>query len=149
MRQAFTMIELIFVIVILGVLAAVAIPKLSATRDDAKVSKTAHVIATASTEIQSFAMAKGVVTNDLSLMSSQIKSSVMEGEATLNILSSLVDFKMANTNNCITLRVISGTNDVNLSLVFGPSGDSICDSLQSMFDTSINLIPLKGNYVRR
>lgn len=36
-RNAFTMIELIFVIVILGVLAAMAIPKLSATRDDAKL----------------------------------------------------------------------------------------------------------------
>jgi len=32
------MIELIFVIVIIGILAAIAIPKLSATRDDAKVA---------------------------------------------------------------------------------------------------------------
>ena len=35
MRTAFTMIELVFVIVILGILAVVAIPKLAATRDDA------------------------------------------------------------------------------------------------------------------
>ena len=36
MKKAFTMIEIIFVIVIIGILAAVAIPKLSATRSDAE-----------------------------------------------------------------------------------------------------------------
>ena len=39
MKKSFTMIELIFVIVILGILAAVAIPKLAATRDDAETAK--------------------------------------------------------------------------------------------------------------
>ncbi|MFZ3053998.1 MAG: type II secretion system protein [Sulfuricurvum sp.] len=38
-RTAFTMIELVFVIVVLGILAAIAIPKFAATRDDAQVSK--------------------------------------------------------------------------------------------------------------
>jgi prepilin-type N-terminal cleavage/methylation domain-containing protein len=39
-KKAFTMIELIFVIVIIGILASVAIPRLVATRDDAKITKT-------------------------------------------------------------------------------------------------------------
>lgn len=38
-RTAFTMIELVFVIVILGILAAIAIPRLAATRDDAQIAK--------------------------------------------------------------------------------------------------------------
>lgn len=38
-KDAFTMIELVFVIVVLGILASVAIPKLAATRTDAYISK--------------------------------------------------------------------------------------------------------------
>lgn len=38
-RYAFTMIELIFVIVILGILSAIAIPRLGSTINDAKITK--------------------------------------------------------------------------------------------------------------
>jgi len=39
MKNAFTMIELVFVIVVLGILSAIAIPKFAATRTDAQISK--------------------------------------------------------------------------------------------------------------
>lgn len=38
-KNAFTMIELVFVIVVLGILAAIAMPRLAATRDDAQIAK--------------------------------------------------------------------------------------------------------------
>jgi prepilin-type N-terminal cleavage/methylation domain-containing protein len=43
-KQAFTMIETIFVIVIIGILAATAIPKLVATRDDANAVKIVNAL---------------------------------------------------------------------------------------------------------
>ena len=38
-KKAFTMIELVFVIVVIGILAAIAVPKFAATRDDATITK--------------------------------------------------------------------------------------------------------------
>ncbi|ASM40474.1 prepilin-type N-terminal cleavage/methylation domain-containing protein [Campylobacter sp. RM12327] len=39
MKKGFSLIELVFVIVILGILAGVAVPRLTATRDDAQIAK--------------------------------------------------------------------------------------------------------------
>jgi general secretion pathway protein G len=44
-KNGFTMIELVFVIVVLGILAAVAVPKFAATRVDAQISKGAADVA--------------------------------------------------------------------------------------------------------
>ena len=43
-KKAFTMIELIFVIVVIGILSAIAIPKFALNRDDAIISKTKSTI---------------------------------------------------------------------------------------------------------
>jgi len=44
-RNAFTMLELVFVITIIGILTAIAIPKLAATRDDATITKAITTVA--------------------------------------------------------------------------------------------------------
>lgn len=59
MKKAFTMIEVIFVIVIIGILASVAIPKLAATRDDAEITDILVKTKILIKDISSFYTAKG------------------------------------------------------------------------------------------
>ena len=59
MKKGFTMIELIFVIVILGILASVAIPRLAGTRTDAEISATVANIRTLISDAASYYAVKG------------------------------------------------------------------------------------------
>ena len=59
MKKGFTMIELIFVIVILGILASVAIPRLAATREDAEISAAVANLRTLVSDVSAYYTAKG------------------------------------------------------------------------------------------
>ena len=144
---AFTMIELIFVIVILGILATVAIPKLAATRTDADVSRIAQNIMTGALEIASYAVSNGNIDNNLTVMSNGMASLLGSGNAVLSTKKAVV--KMGTINDCITIEIITGANDDNLTISLGNAGgDNKCIALQSVIDAAKYSMTLRGKSVQ-
>jgi len=145
-RNAFTMIELIFVIVILGILAAVAIPKFTATRSDAEVSKVAQNIMLSASEIAAYAVSNGMTVNDLKVMSNGIASLENTGDAVLSSKKAVIS--MGGVSDCLTLEIFTGTTDDNLTLSLGnASGDRKCLALQSAIDAAKYPMKLRGQNV--
>ncbi len=91
------MIELIFVIVILGILAAVAVPKLAATRDDAKVAKGATELATLIGDFGSYYTSKGSFAT-AGEMSNVYAGNATDGAKDMNTSGTSVSYE-----GCITI----------------------------------------------
>ena len=139
------MIELLFILVILGILVAVAIPKLAATRTDAEIATKAQSIVVATTEISSYATSQGSIDSDFSNMSNVIESFVNSGEAVL--ASKRATIQIGNISDCIVMEVV-GASDENLSLTFGnANGDTICTALQNLINLDMYPITIQGSSV--
>ena len=126
MKKGFTMIELIFVIVILGILASVAIPRLAGTREDAEISAAVANLRTILSDAASYYAVKGNFkdaggTNDAKwteITSVPLKKA--NGDAVDNTVAATAAayLKVGDVNDCIGVAVVAKTNTAPAHIKF-------------------------------
>ncbi|WP_373032852.1 type II secretion system protein [Sulfurovum sp.] len=105
MKKAFTMVELVFVIVVIGILSAIAIPKLAATRDDAEETRaiaTVGALRSAIATERQKSILRGVFTD-------------INGSAAEDLLQYGLDSDWSRDGNVFTYVGPSGTTVLTLS----------------------------------
>jgi len=112
-RKAFTMIELVFVIVVIGILSAIAIPKLAATRDDAIMSKAKTTVASVRSALATMRQKRILRGNFTAIDEDDV------GENFSNLLEYSV-------KNCSTSRCGGWSTSGTTFTFHGPTGDIDC-----------------------
>lgn len=140
MRKAFSMLELVFVIVILGILASIAIPKFSSTRGEAEAVSIRADLTQALSAIQREVFVKNLpasAINGDSMM--QIAGlSKTRWIAVGNKVKLAKDGAVDSQNDCVTLEF---ANQKDLVVEIIPVADSIlCEKLNKTYESKT--IPL-------
>ncbi|MCI6564475.1 type II secretion system protein, partial [Campylobacter sp.] len=131
MKKGFTMIELIFVIVILGILASVAIPRLAATREDAEISAAVANLRTLVNDATAYYTAKGEFPstakwNEITNVPFQNASNDLKATADANL-------KIGGVDDCIKVKLVEkatdGTTPAHIKFTPKNSPTGTCDQV--------------------
>ena len=144
------MIELIFVIVILGILASVAIPRLAATREDAEISAAVANLRTLVSDATAYYTAKGefgstTKWSEITNVPLQNTTGNTTGNATAD-----ANLKVGNINDCITVKMVdrttagTTTTPAHIEFTKKTSANGVCkqvldsEPLKAYFTSTVN-----------
>ena len=140
MRRAFSMLELVFVIVILGILASIAIPKFSSTRGEAEAVSIRSDLTQALSAIQREVFAKNLSANAIN-GDSMMQIAGLSKTRWIAVGSKIKlakDGAVDSENDCITLE-FANQKDLILELVPLPTAP-LCEKLNKTYESKT--IPL-------
>lgn len=108
-KSAFTMVELIFVVVIIGILASIAIPRLAASRDDAEISKAQVTVASVRNAL-AMERQKRILRGDYTPITA------LGSNATGEVFSQFSPDQSGNQADVLEYSVLSSTSSGNWSI---------------------------------
>jgi general secretion pathway protein G len=145
MKKAFTMIELVFVIVILGILASVAIPKLVATRDDAEVMAGIQRVSSILSDVGSYYTAHGVFAEVENMTNEELlKADLTKFDGNLTGTTAYFG-NTAKTKKCLSLTIDDMNGTLNIVGLNEPS--SFCQALERQLGQMIGAHQFGGSAI--
>jgi len=146
-RNAFTLIELIFVIVIISILAIVAIPMLQVTRDDAKISVSLNEVSQLINDMSTYYTTKEYYDADKIFDVTNVRlfttSSCLLSNLATNISSESSYYycseKGSKLEACVKISLNNVDGNLTISSISNPSGN-ICKGIHDSIVYKNNLL---------
>ncbi len=133
-KKAFTIIELVFVIVIIGILSAVMIPKLIATRDDAKIAVSLSEVGRMVSEITIYYTSNAHFDENIANMTSVKDAHYTIGWDNISQSGTITYYTPKNKGGlepCMTISIENKNGNMSISNVLGQH-ENVCQGLQNI-----------------